>query len=126
RKYRLSLVVGHQFLDQVDPAVRAAVFGNVGTLVSFGVGHRDADELADEFHPYSAGALRDLGRGQVCVRTIRDAQQQEPFLGVTRPDAGNAYRNRARVLEASRRRYGRRREDVEASLTRWGAPKRAY
>ena len=119
RKYRLALVVGHQFLDQVDPHVRAAVFGNVGTLVSFGVGHSDADELAGEFHPYTAGALRDLGRGQVCVRSIQDAQQLEPFLGVTMPSAGSTYRNRARLIEQSQRRYGRRRDLVEQRIGRW-------
>jgi type IV secretory pathway TraG/TraD family ATPase VirD4 len=45
RKYRLSLVIGHQYLDQVAAPVRAAVFGNVGTLIAFGVGHTDAEEL---------------------------------------------------------------------------------
>jgi hypothetical protein len=52
RKYRLSLVIGHQYLDQVAPPVRAAVFGNVGTMVKFAVGHSDAEELAGEFDPY--------------------------------------------------------------------------
>jgi energy-coupling factor transporter ATP-binding protein EcfA2 len=119
RKYRLALVIGHQYLDQVDPHVRAAVFGNVGTLISFGVGHSDADELTGEFHPYSAGALRDLGRGQVCVRMISEAQQQEPFLAETMPSTEAGYGNRNRVLDQSRRRYGRPREGVEEKLQRW-------
>ena len=57
RKYRLSLVLGHQYLAQISPAVRAAVFGNVGTLVSFQLGYDDAEALAGEFAPYVPGGL---------------------------------------------------------------------
>lgn len=49
RKYRLSLVVANQYVEQLADSVRAALFGNVGCLVGFRAGHRDARVLAPEF-----------------------------------------------------------------------------
>ena len=121
RKYRLSLVIGHQFLDQIALPVRAAVFGNVGTLVSFAVGHTDAEELSGEFDPYGNEILTGLYRGEVCVRTISGGETGQPFIGMTFRDVGWNYGSRENVREQSRRRYGRRREIVEAKIARWGS-----
>jgi hypothetical protein len=120
RKYRLSIVIGHQYLDQVTPPVRAAVFGNVGTMVSFAVGHSDAEELAGEFDPYGINTLTGLRRGQVCVRSISAGETGQPFLGATFADVGWSYGSREKVIEQSRRRWGRRREVVESKIARWG------
>jgi hypothetical protein len=49
RKFRLNLILAHQYLEEVDEPVRAAIFGNVGTLIAFRVGARDAEYLAREF-----------------------------------------------------------------------------
>lgn len=121
RKYRLSIVAGHQYLAQITPAVRAAVFGNVGTLISFQLGFDDAEELAGEFSPYVANALTDLDRGAVCVRSIRGGMTGEPFFGKTISEVGWSYASRAKVIEQSRRRWARRREVVEEKLARWTA-----
>jgi hypothetical protein len=51
RKYRLGLVMAHQYLDQLDERLQRAILGNVGTLIAFRVGVRDAKVLADEFFP---------------------------------------------------------------------------
>src|SRR6185295_5741530 len=51
RKYRLSLVLAHQYLGQLEPEIRDAVFGNVGTFVSFRVGALDAPTVARELSP---------------------------------------------------------------------------
>lgn len=51
RKYRLNLILAHQYLEEVDDEVRAALFGNVATLIAFRVGARDAEYLAQEFFP---------------------------------------------------------------------------
>src|SRR5439155_717002 len=51
RKYRLNLIVAHQYLEQLEEPVRAAIFGNVGTIITFRVGAEDAQYLAREFHP---------------------------------------------------------------------------
>src|ERR1700730_7695773 len=61
RKYRLDLILAHQYLAQLDPKMRDAVFGNVGTLISFRVGAVDAELLAQEFYPeFSAADLTNL------------------------------------------------------------------
>jgi type IV secretory pathway TraG/TraD family ATPase VirD4 len=121
RKYRLSIIAGHQYLTQITPAVRDAVFGNVGTLIAFQVGFADADELVGEFAPYNAASLTDLRRGEVCVRTVIDGMTSEPFFATTIAEVGWSYSSRAKVIEQSRQRWGRRREEVEAKLARWGA-----
>lgn len=121
RKYRLALVIGHQYLEQLSEPVRAAVFGNCGTLISFGVGHADADEIAPEFDPYGIDTLTMLSRGEVCVRGVSGGETGQPFLGWTIAEPGPHYAGRREVvLEQTRRRYGRRREVVEAKIGRWG------
>jgi hypothetical protein len=119
RKYALSLICATQYLDQIPPAVRAAVFGNIGTMVSFAVGHADAQDLAGEFDPYGVETLTGLRKGEVCVRTVADSDSGQPFLGNTFADVGWRYPNRANVIVQGRRRWGRRREVVEAKIARW-------
>src|SRR5436190_8958151 len=50
RKYRLNLTVANQYLDQIDPATRAAVFGNVGSMIVFQLGVQDAEALAEQLN----------------------------------------------------------------------------
>jgi hypothetical protein len=119
RKYHLSLVTAGQYLDQASPALQAAIFGNVGSLVSFRVGHTDAEVLSAEMAPYSAETLRELGRGEVCARITRDDQPTQPFIGKTFAEAGRRYGRGDIVIEQSRRRYGRRRVVVEDRISRW-------
>jgi hypothetical protein len=121
RKYRLAITASNQYLSQISPAVRDAVFGNVGTLISFMVGHDDAEELAGEFAPYSPEKLTELSRGEVCARTVVDGATTAPFSGSTIAEVGWSHRSREKVITQSRQRWGRRREEVEAKLARWSA-----
>src|SRR4029077_17926650 len=69
RKYRLCLVLSHQYIDQLSLPVRQAVFGNVGTLIAFRVGYADAEIMTKEFGgTFTAGALADLGRYEAAVK----------------------------------------------------------
>jgi hypothetical protein len=68
RKYRLALVVANQFVDQLSDEVRAAIFGNVGCLAAFRVGHHDAKVLVPEFSGAVLADLMELERGQCLVR----------------------------------------------------------
>ena len=120
RKYHVGFVLSGQFLAQMHPSVRAAIIGNIGTLVAFQVGHEDAEELAPVFAPYGFETLTRLSRGQAAVRVTRDGEAQEPFLGHTYTEAGRRYDGRRAALrEQSGRRYGTRRDLVEAKLERW-------
>src|SRR4029077_18311264 len=63
RKYRLCLTLSHQYIDQLPLSIRQAVFGNVGSLISFRVGHTDAEVMEKEFGKiFPASALADLDR----------------------------------------------------------------
>jgi hypothetical protein len=118
RKFSVGIVAATQFLAQIEPELRASVFGNVGTMISFGVGHLDAEELARELAPYTSETIVGLGRGEICVRLVRDGQMAEPFLAST-IDVARPHGGREKVLAQSRRRWGQRREIVEAKIARW-------
>ena len=72
RKYRLSLIVANQYVEQLDTATRAALFGNVGALVAFRVGHRDARILVDEFAGSVDQDLTELDIGRCLTRIGHD------------------------------------------------------
>ena len=84
RKYRVSLVLAGQYLSQVEPGIRDAVLGNVGTLVSFRVGPQDAPFLAREFSPeFEAEDLLRLPRGHFYIRLAIDGAVSRPFSAET-------------------------------------------
>lgn len=80
RKYRASLILASQHLSQIDPAIRAAIFGNVGTLISFRVGAADSPYLSREFAGlFSPDDLLSLENHHVCIRLLVDGEQGRPF-----------------------------------------------
>lgn len=82
RKYRLCLVLSHQYIDQLSLPVRQAVFGNVGTLIAFRVGHTDAEVLRDEFgQEFAAEQLVDLNRFELVVKLLENGTNLTPFRG---------------------------------------------
>ena len=120
RKYRLSLVLAHQYLDQLMPEVRAAVFGNVGTVIAFRVGHLDAEALAAEFgQEFSAGQFADLDRHEIFARTLNDGTPSVPFRGRTLPPLANHHTRRERLRRHGRMKFATPRAQVEARLLGW-------
>lgn len=86
RKYRLALTLANQYLAQLDETTAAAVFGNVGTLVSFQVGPDDAEALAVQFGgDLTPQDLLRLPRYQAYVRLLIDGQPSRPFSMQTLP-----------------------------------------
>lgn len=84
RKYRVGMVLAHQHLAQLERDIREAVFGNVGTLVSFRVGASDASYLARELAPvFSEDDLIGLPRYHVYVRLLIDGETSRPFSATT-------------------------------------------
>lgn len=80
RKYRVSLVLANQYLAQLDPEIRQAILGNVGTLVSFRVGPTDARILAREFEPeFTAADLTSLPNHEIYVRLMVEGTVARPF-----------------------------------------------
>jgi hypothetical protein len=80
RKYRLNLILAHQYLAQLDPKIRDAIFGNVGTIISFRVGAVDAELLAEEFYPeFSATDLTRLPNYHIYLKLMIDGALSHPF-----------------------------------------------
>jgi energy-coupling factor transporter ATP-binding protein EcfA2 len=84
RKYRMGMVLAHQYLSQLDEQIRDAVLGNVGTLIAFRVGMSDAEILAKEFYPtFSASDLIRLPNHHVYLKLMIDGMPSEPFSAKT-------------------------------------------
>lgn len=84
RKYRLSLILAHQYLDQLPDELRNAILGNVGTIISFRVGPADAEILEKEFYPeFSASDLVNLPNRNIYLRLMLDGAVSPPFSGET-------------------------------------------
>lgn len=120
RKYRLDLIMAHQYIEQLDEAVAAAVFGNVGTLITFRVGADDAEFLAREFAPdFVEEDLVALTKYNMYLKLMIDGVSSNPFSAQTFvpdfPLAGNL----DKVIQVSRERYGEKREVIEEKVLRW-------
>jgi len=91
RKYGLSLFLAHQYIEQLDERVRAAIFGNVGTMISFRVGAADAEYLAKEFYPtFTENDFVHLPRYSMYLKLMIDGTTSQPFSAVStiKPQSG--------------------------------------
>jgi hypothetical protein len=124
RKYRLGLCVANQFIGQVEEEVKNAVFGNVGTIVSFRVGVTDANYLQHEFTPtFGEDDLLNVERYHTFIKTIVNNEPVPPFsMDVTKDlakiKAMESPRMAEIVTEMSRLKYGRDAKLVEAEMER--------
>ncbi len=106
RKYRLNLILANQYISQIPPDVRGAIFGNAGTMASFLVGAEDAGYMAREFtERFKEEDLLALGNYQAIVKLAIDSITQAPFLAYTLPLPQSATQNREKVIANSRARY---------------------
>jgi hypothetical protein len=86
RKYRLGFTVAHQYLHQLEPAVRHAVLGNTGTIITFRVGAEDAPFLAREFaEVFEEPDLVQLPNHQIYLKLTIDGMPSSPFSAATIP-----------------------------------------
>jgi type IV secretory pathway TraG/TraD family ATPase VirD4 len=84
RKYRVGFTIAHQYLHQLDPAIRHAVLGNTGTLISFRLGAEDAHFLAREFEgTFEAIDLLYLENHHIYLKLLIDGMPSKPFSAVT-------------------------------------------
>jgi len=118
RKYHLNLLLAHQYVAQMEEEVQAAVFGNVGTTVSFRVGPLDAELLEKVFSPeFLQEDLVNLGFAQIYLSLMIDGIGSRPFSGVTIPPIEAPSRSyRAEVIENSRMTFGTARAGIEALI----------
>lgn len=109
RKYRLALTLANQYVEQLELEVQKAIFGNVGTLVSFVVGARDAHLLTFEFAEiYSENELVSLGKYEIVLKLSIDDMSSAPFPATTLPLPTLKNENREKIVRLSKERFGRK------------------
>lgn len=120
RKYRLNLIIAHQYIEQLDEKVRGAVFGNIGTIVCFRIGAADAEFLAKEFYPtFEEEDLLNLTKYNVYLKLMIDGVASDPFSAITLPPVEGITNNKNKIIMVSREHYGKPRELVEEKIIRW-------
>lgn len=124
RKYNLSLTLAHQYIEQMPETVSAAVFGNIGSMITFRIGPTDAEMLEKEFTPtFIADDLVNLGFAQIYLRLMIDGVASQPFSARTLPPVafdGMSYRDE--IIEASRKNFTRPKDEVEREIVEWIGP----
>lgn len=123
RKYKLNLIIAHQYIEQMEEEVRDAVFGNVGTTVVFRVGPFDAEVLETIFQPqFTQTDLVNLGFAQIYLTLMIDGVGSPPFSATTMPPFDLPPQTFAeQVIASSRKQYGKPRVEVERALAQWHA-----
>lgn len=126
RKYRLGLIIAHQYIKQLEgedgkSKVKDAVFGNVGTMMSYKIGAQDAEYMAKEMAPvFSDQDLINLDKFKAVIKLSIDTQPSKPFsitpinpyLETGDPDVGVA------IKQLSRLTYGREKAFVDREILR--------
>ena len=124
RKYKLALIIAHQYIAQMEEPVRDAVFGNVGTSLSSRVGPLDAEILEKVYAPqFTSNDLINLGMAQVYLSLMINDIGSQPFSAKTLPPISRpniSYRND--VIEWTREHFAKPKEMVESNIVSWFAP----
>jgi len=133
RKYRLNLTMANQYVAQLTPdksntQLKDAVFGNVGTLVSFQVGSEDAEEIASQFGDEKLEEdIVGLPKYQAYIKLMIDGVTSRAFSVATLPppqfeqDKGRV----EKIRKLSRERYAEKRSDVEQKIRKWAESAKA-
>jgi len=120
RKYRLALTLSHQHASQLRPEIRESVFGNVGSIVSFGVGSADATVLSQEFGgDFAPNQFTELKRFEVFAKMLEEGNSGVPMRGITLPPLDVAFGRRETLIRRSREKYASSKTIVEDKIRRW-------
>ncbi|PKL72072.1 hypothetical protein CVV26_03065 [Candidatus Kuenenbacteria bacterium HGW-Kuenenbacteria-1] len=127
RKYRLNLIVAHQYIGQLvtdtSTKVRDAIFGNVGTMIVFRIGAADAEFLENEFiEKFTIQDLVNLPNYCIYLKLMIDGMTNPPFSAQTLEPVENFSKeknNREKIIRIARERYSQSRQAVEEKIARW-------
>ncbi len=121
RKYRLSLILAHQYINQLEEEVRDAVMGNMGTLIAFRVGAEDAEFLEKEFSPeVSAEDLVNIPNHKIYLKLMIDGVTSRAFSADTLPPfvpEEESYEEE--ILKFSREKYSTKKTLVQDEISEW-------
>ena len=128
RKYRLNLIIAHQYIGQlvtdVSTKIRDAVFGNVGTMVLFRVGAADAEFLENEFEPeFTIQDMVNLPNYKIYLKLMVNGVTSRPFSAKTLPPfrLRDEVMTEQEVIDISRKNYANNRQSVEAEVRAWSS-----
>lgn len=122
RKYRLNLIIAHQYIEQLNEVVRPAVFGNVGTIILFRIGAKDAEELESEFTPrFTIEDLVNLKKFDIYLKLMIDGVSSDPFSATTLPPLRDDEKtgNREKMIRVTHERYSKPKAVIEEKIARW-------
>ena len=120
RKYRLCLHMAHQYVAQLSEEVRDAVFGNVGTMVTFRVGAPDAEFMENEFMPrFTIEDIINLPKYNIYLKLLIDGVTSQPFSANTLPPIGQCTHSTEKIIAVSRERYTHDRHEIEEKILKW-------
>ncbi|PIP87421.1 hypothetical protein COW81_00330 [Candidatus Campbellbacteria bacterium CG22_combo_CG10-13_8_21_14_all_36_13] len=121
RKYKLNLTIAHQYVEQMSDEVRAAVFGNVGTMIAFRVGAYDAEVFEKEFAPeFTMEDLVNLGMYQIYLKLMIDGVASRPFSASTLGPIKTLETSlKKEIIDSSRATFGNTKEEVIDVILRW-------
>ncbi len=113
RKYKLCLVLAHQFIGQLEEKIKNAVFGNVGSMISFRIGAEDAEFVVKQFEPvFSQNDLINIDNFNAYLKLLIEGQTTRPFNIMTYPPQEGDSKIAQAAKEFSRLKYGRERAMV--------------
>jgi len=120
RKFRLNLIVAHQYIEQLDEKVAAAIFGNVGTIIAMRVGAADAEAMETEFAPtFTPEDLVNLTKFQIYLKLMVDGVATPPFSANTLSPIAERMDSHQKVVAVSRERYAEPRAIIEEKVLKW-------
>ena len=117
RKYKLSIFLSHQYIEQLHEKIRAAIFGNVGTIISFRIGAEDAEFLEKEFKPvFDQYDLINLPKYCMYLKLMIDGATSQPFSAETVPIVPITQTHKEQIIASSQNVYGTHRSKVEEDI----------
>ncbi|MCX6727514.1 MAG: ATP-binding protein [Candidatus Saccharibacteria bacterium] len=118
RKYHLNLIVANQFTTQLTEEIRDAVFGNMGTIVSFRIGQNDVESMSRYFQPlFDGDDLLRIPSFNAVVRTLIGGVPTQPFSMAGLPPLGTPNNDLGKALrQLSSAKYGRPKAEVEKEI----------
>lgn len=122
RKYRLNLTMANQYIAQMPDEVRDAVFGNVGSILSFQVGFDDAEYLSQQFGEEASPVdLTSLSKYTAYMRLLVEGMPTNTFSldTLSPPQSDVSAELIQKVIKVSRERYAKKRTFVEEKIKRW-------
>lgn len=118
RKYGLNLTVANQYISQMSDTVRNAVFGNVGTMITFRVSADDSPILAKQFEPqFEANDLLQMHNRNFVINMVINGEKTPAFSGRTLNLPPPQIDNTGHIIEYTRRLYSRARAEVEQEIS---------